>query len=111
MSEGGGSNKMYLAVFFALMIGTILTVYVALNVDLGRPGNIAVGLLIAAVKASLVALFFMHLKFEGKIVWGVALFPIALFLIMIFAWMPDVAFGGTLQKPFTPPAADHGGHK
>jgi len=48
----------YFAVFIALLIGTALTVYAA-TLDLGRY-NAAVALTIASIKATLVALFFMH---------------------------------------------------
>jgi cytochrome c oxidase subunit 4 len=50
----------YFAVFIALLIGTALTVYAA-TLDLGRY-NAAVALTIASIKATLVALFFMHVK-------------------------------------------------
>lgn len=49
---------MYFAVFFALLVGTGLTVFAAI-LDLG-PFNAPVALAIATVKATLVVLFFMH---------------------------------------------------
>jgi cytochrome c oxidase subunit 4 len=49
---------MYFAVFFALLVGTGLTVFAA-TLDLG-PFNAPVALGIATVKATLVVLFFMH---------------------------------------------------
>lgn len=52
----------YLAIFSALMVLTALTVYVAF-VDLGIM-NTVVALGIAVLKAVLVILFFMHLKFS-----------------------------------------------
>lgn len=110
MSSKHVSNWVYLGVFFALMVGTFLTITAA-GIDMGRPTNIAVGLAIAVTKATLVALFFMHLKFETKLIFGVALFPVALFLILVFALMPDVAFGGTIHRPHEAPhgAPAHGG--
>lgn len=57
--------KMYIGVFMALAILTVVTV-AASRVDFGS-GNIAVALLIAVVKASLVAAIFMHLKWEKSI--------------------------------------------
>ena len=53
---------------------TVVTVLVS-YVNLGLM-NVVVALLIASVKASLVALFFMHLKSEDRLVWGFALVPI-----------------------------------
>lgn len=63
--------RKYLLVFAALIVGTIITVG-ASYVDFGGSGrNIAVALLIASVKAALVAAFFMHLIDERKMIYGV----------------------------------------
>ena len=72
-------------VFFALIILTVITVLVA-QVDLGYM-TLVVAMLIASVKAGLVALYFMHLKFEDKITWlyaGIPIFLLAVMLIGIF---------------------------
>jgi cytochrome c oxidase subunit 4 len=55
----------YVGVFLALIIGTVITTLVA-YVDLG-PFNIVVALTIAVCKASLVILFFMHVKYSPKL--------------------------------------------
>ena len=63
--------RKYLLVFGALMVGTILTVW-ASKINFGSDWmNIAVALLIAIVKAGLVAGFFMHLVDERKLIYGV----------------------------------------
>lgn len=70
-----------LATFGALMILTFITV-AATWVDLG-PFNIWLALLIAVIKASLVALYFMHLRWDSPfnaIILISALFFVALFL-------------------------------
>ena len=56
----------YLAIFGALIVGTIITVAVA-YVDLGA-ANIFVALAIAVTKASLVVLYFMHVKYSSRLV-------------------------------------------
>ncbi len=61
--------KMYMCVFAALFVCTILTVAVS-NVHLGHMNNILVALAIASFKATLVATIFMHLKWESSsIIW------------------------------------------
>lgn len=61
--------RTYMMIGGALVIGTIITVAVS-YVDFGsHTMNIAVGLLIATVKASLVALFFMHLISEKTAIY------------------------------------------
>src|SRR5687768_1274321 len=63
--------RKYMLVFGALMVGTVITV-AASYVDFGGAGrNIAVALVIAIVKAGLVAAFFMHLIDEKKLIYGV----------------------------------------
>lgn len=59
--------KLYVAVFAALMVLTAITVLVS-KFHLPRPQAIALGLLIAGVKASLVAAIFMHLWGENKLI-------------------------------------------
>jgi len=55
--------NLYLGVFAALAVLTIATVAVS-RVELSGTGHIVAALVIAAVKASLVATVFMHLKWE-----------------------------------------------
>lgn len=75
------SYKTYILVWILLMVMTAVTVYVS-YVDLGL-FNIVIAMSVASVKASLVALFFMHLKFEDGITWGFALFPLSLLALLI----------------------------
>jgi cytochrome c oxidase subunit 4 len=81
------SRRTMLAVFAALLLLTVVTVLVS-YVDLGA-GNVVVALLIASAKASLVALFFMHLKGESRLVWGFALFPIVFLVLILLGTLSD----------------------
>ena len=79
-----------IAVFIALIALTFVTVMAA-RVDLGA-ANIWIALLIASTKASLVVLFFMHMKFEGAVIrysFITTLVSLAIIISFIF-W--DVAF-------------------
>jgi len=67
----------YLGIGTALLILTGVTVWVA-QYDLG-PINLLVAMIIAAFKASLVALFFMHLKYDNKL-YSVIFLTAVLFL-------------------------------
>ena len=60
------SVRGYFAVFIALLALTALTTGVAF-IDLGGVGNIAVALSIAVIKAVLVALYFMHLRYSSPL--------------------------------------------
>ncbi|HKO00274.1 MAG TPA: cytochrome C oxidase subunit IV family protein [Thermoanaerobaculia bacterium] len=61
----------YFSVFFALAIGTVLTVW-ASRVDLGW-ANTPIALVIATVKAVLVILFFMHVIHSTRLTWVVVI--------------------------------------
>jgi cytochrome c oxidase subunit 4 len=58
------SMKMLLGTWGALMVLTVLTVVVAKQIDLGSSGNLAIAMFIATMKATLVVVFFMHLKYD-----------------------------------------------
>ena len=83
MSEHSKSSPLptYFAVFFALLVGTALTVYAA-TLDLGKY-NAAVALTIASVKATLVALFFMHVKGASEKLTGVVVLSAFFFLAIL----------------------------
>jgi cytochrome c oxidase subunit 4 len=80
----------YVLVWITLMILTAVTVWVAGH-DFGV-FNIVVALAVASVKASIVALFFMHLKFEDKLTWIFALYPLFLLALLIGLTSSDVFF-------------------
>ena len=92
MSTAAGPN-VYRNVLLSLLVLTVLTVAVS-RVPMGDVGNIIVGVLIAVIKASLVVLFFMHMKYEQRWWAGIILFPLALVMIIIFSNFPDTALNG-----------------
>ena len=67
-------------IFLALLVGTGLTVFAAFY-DFPGPLNAVVALTIAVVKATLVVLFFMHVRYSGRLIWLVI--ASALFWLMI----------------------------
>jgi cytochrome c oxidase subunit 4 len=62
-------TRVYYLIFGILMICTALTVAIAF-VDLG-PLNVVAALTIAVFKATLVVLFFMHVKYSTRLTWAV----------------------------------------
>jgi cytochrome c oxidase subunit 4 len=88
MSEHISSVNLYVGIWLALMVGTILTVVVA-GVNLG-PLNPIVALAIATTKAVLVVLFFMHVKYaHEKLTKVVIVTAIFFFLILLTLTMAD----------------------
>jgi cytochrome c oxidase subunit IV len=67
------SIRGYMFVYFALLVGTGFTVWASVF-DLGHHWNIVLALIIACVKAFLVAAYFMHLISEKKMIYSVLAF-------------------------------------
>ncbi len=88
--ERGSSYALYAVIWVALLVLTGTTVAVS-YINLGMM-NVVVALVIASVKAALVALFFMHLKYENRVVWGFALTPIYFLLLIIAGTLSDTLF-------------------
>jgi len=82
--------RTYIIIWIALLCLTVITWGVS-YVNLGL-GNVAVALLIASVKAALVALYFMQLRFENKLVWAFALTPLFFLALIIFGTLADTMF-------------------
>ena len=80
--------RIYFLVFAALMVGTALTVMAA-RVDLG-PLNIAVALAIASVKAALVVLYFMHMRYSHRLNWIFAGAAVLWLVLLVGVTMADV---------------------
>ncbi len=74
--------KIYVAVFIALAVLTILTVRIS-YLRLAAIPAIAVALVIASVKGSLVASFFMHLAAERKIIFWILMLTFIFFLLVL----------------------------
>jgi cytochrome c oxidase subunit 4 len=74
--------RVYITVFVALMVLTIVTVAIS---RFHLPVHIAVtvALLVAIVKGSLVACYFMHLVSEKKLIYAVLLLTVAFFIALL----------------------------
>ena len=79
-------TRTYLLVFAALAVLTVITVAVS-YLDLSTPQAVVVALVIASIKGSLVAAFFMHLISEERFIYAVLaltmIFFVAIFLLPI----------------------------
>ena len=82
--------KAYIAVWAALIVLTAVTVAVSfLNLGLW---NATVALSIASLKSALVALYFMHLRHEIKLVLGFAIFPFLILGLIIVGTLIDAMY-------------------
>ena len=98
--EGGHGHhvvpaKVYFGVFGALLILTVVTVAVS-RVDLG-PANMLVAMLVATVKASLVCMFFMQLKYDERLNTIIFVFGLIFVALFFLFTMLDVFSRGFLD--------------
>jgi cytochrome c oxidase subunit 4 len=84
----------YYLIFAALVGLTIVTVLIAFIHFPTELINVGLALLVAIIKGSMVALFFMHLKFEGKLIFVIVTVPLILCVLIICALIPDIIMTG-----------------
>jgi cytochrome c oxidase subunit 4 len=75
--------RTYIVIFLALMVGTTLTVMAAFY-DFPGPLNVVVALTIACIKATLVVLYFMHVRYSGRLI-PLVIVAALLWLVILFA--------------------------
>lgn len=83
MSEHIVQPRIYITIFLALMVGTTLTV-VAAFYDFPGPLNAVVALTIACIKATLVVLYFMHVRYSSRLI-SLVIVAALLWLAIMFA--------------------------
>ena len=98
-----GSNLSYVGIFAALICLTFLTVKVSYY-DFGK-ANILIAMLIATMKGSLVAAFFMHLRYDklfNTLAFLGSFMFLAIFILLTYDDLGDrgridFAYGGTVD--------------
>jgi cytochrome c oxidase subunit 4 len=74
--------RIYITVFVALMALTIITVVIS-RFHLPVPIAVTIALLVATIKGSLVACYFMHLISEKKLIYAVLGLTAAFFVVLL----------------------------
>ena len=88
MAGAAHKHPNYLTIFWWLAILTV----VELAVVFLPIGKFTIGVLLCALaigKAALVAMYFMHLRFETRSLGLIALTPLVIATLLIFVLMPD----------------------
>jgi cytochrome c oxidase subunit 4 len=88
--------RAYMVVFGALLVLTIVTVAVS-YIHLPTTPAVALGITIATAKAALVAMFFMHLNHERRLIYMALILTVVLFaaLIGLILWSEAYHIPGT----------------
>lgn len=89
--HAGATVKTYLAIWGALAVLTAVEIGVTF-LPISHAVIVVSLLLMAVVKAGLVALFFMHLKFDGRVLRVLAVGPFLFVLILLSVLLLDVYF-------------------
>ncbi len=87
--------RVYIAVFVALAALTVITVAIS-YLHLTMPSAVSVALLIATIKGSLVASYFMHLISEKKLIYWVLLLTVVFFFVLLF--VPTLTTEGIVKS-------------
>jgi cytochrome c oxidase subunit 4 len=88
-------KRTYYMIFAALFVLLILTVLASL-IDIG-PFNIALAMAIAITKATLIILYFMHVRFSSRLTW---VFASAAFLWLVF--LLGLTMTDYISRPWIP---------
>ena len=99
------SIRSYMIVGGMLLVFTGLTV-AANGLHLAVPAAIALALVIATMKGTMVAAVFMHLSHEKKWIYGALLLTVVFFVVLLF--LPLITVSDGIGKPIVQPAAAHG---
>jgi cytochrome c oxidase subunit 4 len=94
-------NKVYVAIFVALLVGTIVTVWLNYFHFDSVALTVSIALFVATVKASLVAGFFMHLISEKKAIYAMLAATFFFFAAMMYllVWSRDQLPMGSEYAP------------
>ncbi len=96
--------RVYFAVAAALLVFTVITVIIA-QFQFGE-FNLIIAMIIAAIKATLVALFFMHLKYDNRIYAIVFVGSLMFLAVFIIFTMFDTLRRGDIYEEVAHPLQD-----
>jgi cytochrome c oxidase subunit 4 len=100
MSKEGAHEpgwQAYYMIFNILILLTLTTVAISYVNFVNHAGNIIAAMCVAIVKATLVLLFFMHQKYEGKLNRYTAIFALSLFGLAVTVFCVDFLWLGTYE--------------
>ena len=104
MADAGHKHPNYMAIFWWLAILTVIE----LGVIFMPIGKVTIGVLLCALaltKAALVAMYFMHLRFETKTLGLIAVTPLTIATLLVFVLLPDGFAVAKKTDPSKKPAA------
>jgi len=89
MTEAAHKQPNYIGVFWWLLVLTVIEICV-IYLPIAKFAIAVMLIVLAVTKAALVALYFMHLKFERVTLGWIALSPFILCVFLILMLLPDI---------------------
>ena len=89
MADAAHARPNYFAVYLwliGLLAVSVLAVYLPFSLGI----TVTIIFLIALAKAVIVAAYFMHMRFDGWLIYSIAIIPVILFFIMTLTLIPDI---------------------
>src|SRR3974377_2467064 len=100
----GPTLQIYLVIFGALSVFTLVSFVVNAILGIGSPTGMAIIMGVAVCKATLVGMFFMHLKYEWMKLYFLIVPVFILAVMMMIALWPDGVAGWHLEPLGDKPA-------
>jgi cytochrome c oxidase subunit 4 len=88
MAAESHKHPNYMAIFWMLAVLTVVEIAVVF-LPFGKIVNGTLLCALAVTKAAMVAMYFMHLKFEAKTLGLIAVTPLAIATLLVFVILPD----------------------
>jgi len=88
MAAESHKHPNYMAIFWMLAILTVVEIAVVF-LPFGKLINGTMLCALAVTKAAMVAMYFMHLKFEARTLGLIAVTPLAIATLLVFVILPD----------------------
>jgi cytochrome c oxidase subunit 4 len=88
MAAESHKHPNYMAIFWMLAVLTVVEIAVVF-LPFGKLVNGTLLCALAVTKAAMVAMYFMHLKFETRTLGLIAVTPLAIATLLVFVILPD----------------------
>lgn len=92
-----GLDRLYLTAWLVLIAITALEITLVLVLRVPPAVRASALILLALMKATLIGAYYMNLRFERLALVYIAILPLTLLALMLFAVAPDA--GGLLRRP------------
>jgi caa(3)-type oxidase subunit IV len=93
--HAGPTVQAYVVIFLVLCVCTAISFAVNAIFGIGSHSGMAIIMAVAVCKATLVCMFFMHLKYEWMKLYFLIV-PVAILgVMMMIVLLPDIVFGGS----------------